>query len=59
VGAALLGHAFARYVTKGREYAGLGVDLSNPTEAARLYRSVGMSAVYEADMYERSVAAVR
>ena len=57
VGGALLGQAFATYAGKGREYAGLGVDLSNPTEAARLYRSVGMSPVYETDIYERSVTA--
>jgi ribosomal protein S18 acetylase RimI-like enzyme len=57
VAAALLGQAFATYLGKGREYAGLGVDLSNPTEAARLYRSVGMSPSYEADLYERPIAA--
>ena len=57
VGAALLRRAFAAYAAKGREYAGLGVDLTNPTEAARLYHAVGMTAMYEADMYERTVAA--
>lgn len=57
VGAALLGRAFACYAAKGREYAGLGVDLSNPTEAARLYRAVGMSAAYESDIFERTLKA--
>lgn len=57
VGAALLRHAFAAYAAKGRAAAGLGVDLANPTDPARLYRSVGMTPVYEADMYERRVAA--
>ncbi|MEV0730807.1 GNAT family N-acetyltransferase [Polymorphospora sp. NPDC050346] len=57
IGAALLGHAFAGYAAKGRKRAGLGVDLSNPTEAARLYRAAGMTASYEADIFERSVEA--
>ncbi|WP_442932324.1 GNAT family N-acetyltransferase [Micromonospora sp. NBC_01699] len=57
VGAALLARAFASYAGKGREHAGLGVDLANPTEAARLYRAVGMTPVYEANIYHRSVAA--
>jgi ribosomal protein S18 acetylase RimI-like enzyme len=56
VGRALLTHAFARYAAKGRELAGLGVDLANPTEAYRLYASVGLAAAYEADMFERAVA---
>jgi hypothetical protein len=45
------------YAGKGRKLAGLGVDLTNPTEAYRLYASVGLSAAYEADIYEREVAA--
>lgn len=59
VGAALLRHAFAVYAAKGRTGAGLGVDLTNPTRPATLYRSVGMSPVYEADMFEREVLAAR
>ncbi|WP_232533851.1 GNAT family N-acetyltransferase [Plantactinospora sp. KBS50] len=59
VGAALLRRAFAAYAGKGRTYAGLGVDLSNPTEAARLYRSVGMTAEMEADIYARTVEPAR
>jgi ribosomal protein S18 acetylase RimI-like enzyme len=55
VGAALLDRAFATYAAKGRELAGLGVDLSNPTEAYRLYASVGLTAAYEADVFEREV----
>ncbi|HEX8629882.1 MAG TPA: GNAT family N-acetyltransferase [Catenuloplanes sp.] len=57
VGAALLRRAFAEYAAKGRGLAGLGVDLTNPTEAVRLYESVGLTASYEADMYEREVPA--
>jgi ribosomal protein S18 acetylase RimI-like enzyme len=55
VGAALLHRAFAAYAAKGRTTAGLGVDLQNPTRAARLYRSVGMHPLYEANVYQRTV----
>ncbi|MEU9505079.1 GNAT family N-acetyltransferase [Micromonospora sp. NPDC048170] len=57
VGAALLGHAFARYAEKGRESAGLGVDLANPTAPLSLYRSVGLGEVRRVDMYELVVPA--
>lgn len=57
LGTALLATAFAGYAAKGRRLAGLGVDLTNPTGAYRLYTSVGMTAAYEADMYERTVEA--
>ncbi|GAA3336081.1 hypothetical protein GCM10020358_06880 [Amorphoplanes nipponensis] len=55
VGAALLHRAFAAYAAKGRTTAGLGVDLANPTQAARLYRAVGMRPLYEANVYQRTV----
>ena len=55
VGEALLRHAFAVYAAKGRAEAGLGVDMANPTSAARLYRAVGMHARYEANIYQRAV----
>lgn len=55
VGAALLRHAFAIYAAKGRAEAGLGVDMANPTSAARLYRAVGMHPLYEANIYQRTV----
>ena len=57
VGAALLRRAFATYAAKGRARAGLGVDLDNPTEAARLYRAVGMHPLYAANIYQRTVRA--
>lgn len=57
IGAALLATAFATYAAKGRIGASLGVDLTNPTGAYPLYRSVGMNAVYEADAYELTVPA--
>jgi len=57
VGAALLRRAFATYAGKGRAKAGLGVDLANPTQAARLYRAVGMTPQYEANIYQRTLAA--
>ena len=43
VGRALLEHAFAAYAAKGLTDAGLGVDLTNPTSPASLYRSVGLT----------------
>ena len=57
VGEALLRRAFATYAGKGRSKVGLGVDLENPTQAARLYRAVGMAPQYEANIYQRELAA--
>ena len=59
VGGALLARAFATYAAKGCEYAGLGVHLENPTAPLSLYQSMGMTALYSADLYERQVAAAR
>jgi ribosomal protein S18 acetylase RimI-like enzyme len=55
LGRALLLAALRRYTEKHRKWAGLGVDLSNPTGAYRLYTSIGMRPAYEADVYERAV----
>jgi mycothiol synthase len=55
VGEALLRRAFATYAAKGRTSAGLGVDLANPTRAARLYRAVGMHPMFEANIYELTI----
>lgn len=57
IGEALLRRAFAEYAARGRTHAGLGVDLTNPTEPVRLYRAVGLEPAYEADIYERTVTA--
>ena len=57
IGALLLRSAFHRYATKGYRCAGLGVDTANPTGAYRLYESVGMHPIYEADMYQREITA--
>jgi mycothiol synthase len=57
IGEALLRRAFAVYAGKGRSKAGLGVDLANPTQAARLYYAVGMTPLYQADIYRIYVAA--
>jgi mycothiol synthase len=57
LGQMLLQTAFHTYARKGRRAAGLGVDMTNPTGAYRLYESVGMSPVYEIDVYERRVDA--
>ena len=55
LGEALLRRAFATYVANGRTRAGLGVDMANPTRAARLYRAVGMRPKYEANIYRKTV----
>jgi ribosomal protein S18 acetylase RimI-like enzyme len=55
-GRALLQHAFAGFVGRGRVKAGLGVDTQNATGALRLYESMGMRAVYQADIWKRRVA---
>ena len=57
LGRLLLQTAFHSYAAKGRWAAGLGVDMTNPTGAYRLYESVGMRPVYEADVYERIIEA--
>ena len=56
VGEALLRRAFAAYVANGKCRAGLGVDMANPTAAARLYQAVGMRSMYEANIYQRTVS---
>lgn len=57
LGRLLLLTAFATYADRGRQAVGLGVDTTNPTGAYRLYESVGMHPLYEADIYEREIAA--
>ncbi len=57
IGEALLRRAFAVYAGKGRSKAGLGVDLANPTQAARLYYAVGMTPLYQANIYRIYVEA--
>ncbi|WP_250027770.1 GNAT family N-acetyltransferase [Paractinoplanes maris] len=55
LGEALLRRAFAAYAAKGRDKAGLGVDMANPTRAARLYLAVGMKPLYEANIYAKTI----
>jgi GNAT superfamily N-acetyltransferase len=57
LGRLLLLTAFHTYLGKGRRAAGLGVDMTNPTGAYRLYQSVGMSPLYESDVYEKEIPA--
>lgn len=57
LGRLLLGSAFHLYAGKGYRAVGLAVDTTNPTGAYPLYESVGMRPVYEADVYERTIAA--
>lgn len=58
LGRLLLLTAFAVYAAKGRTTVGLGVDLTNPTGAYRLYESVGLTPAYEADVYERVLSEI-
>ncbi|GGQ41257.1 GNAT family N-acetyltransferase [Couchioplanes azureus] len=55
VGEALLRRAFAAYAARGCTRAGLGVDMANPTKAARLYHAVGMHPLYAANIYQRRI----
>jgi ribosomal protein S18 acetylase RimI-like enzyme len=59
IGEALLRHVFATYAGNGRHRAGLGVDMQNPTRAIRLYLAVGMTPLYQADIFEATVPARR
>ena len=59
VGEALLRRAFAAYAAKSRPKAGLGVDLANPTDAARLYFKVGMTPLYRANVYQTTITTTR
>ncbi len=54
VGRALLLTAFELYAKQGHAKAGLGVDMANPTQAIKLYTSVGMTPAYQANVYEKS-----
>jgi mycothiol synthase len=53
----LLDRAFAEFHDRGFTWAGLGVDLQNETGAYRLYESVGMHVLFEADAWELTVPA--
>jgi ribosomal protein S18 acetylase RimI-like enzyme len=55
LGEALLRRAFAAYVANGRTTAGLGVDMENPTRAIRLYLAVGLTPLYETDIFELKI----
>jgi mycothiol synthase len=52
IGEALLRHAFAVYAANGHKTAGLGVDMANPTHAVQLYLAVGLTPLYQANIYE-------
>jgi mycothiol synthase len=58
LGALLLRTALAAYAARGLTSAGLGVDLTNPTGAYRIYQSVGLHPRYEVDIYERDLVAL-
>jgi mycothiol synthase len=59
IGEALLRHVFTTYAGNGRRRAGLGVDMQNPTRAIRLYLAVGMTPLYQADIFQTEVTAKR
>ncbi|MGX6602466.1 GNAT family N-acetyltransferase [Micromonosporaceae bacterium Da 78-11] len=59
LGETLLRRAFATYARKGRAKVGLGVDMANPTRAARLYLAAGMTPRYQADIFQTEVRARR
>jgi mycothiol synthase len=52
LGRALLLHAFGELQARGESRIGLGVDATNETGAIRLYESVGMRVVWQADFGE-------
>jgi mycothiol synthase len=58
VGGALLRHAFSVYAAKGRAQVGLGVDMTSPTKAINLYLAAGMTAIYEADIFQQQIKAL-
>jgi ribosomal protein S18 acetylase RimI-like enzyme len=51
----LLDQALADFHARGFAWAGLGVDVQNETGAYRLYESVGMRVLFEADAWELTV----
>jgi mycothiol synthase len=56
VAQALLHASFGEFYRRGERTVALGVDASNPTGAVRLYQRVGMSVVWRADLFEKSLA---
>ena len=55
VGRALLLHSFHEFRRRGLKAAVLGVDATSLTGANRLYESVGMRVVRQADVYEQAL----
>ena len=56
LGRALLLHAFREFRRRGWDRASLGVDSENPTDATRLYESVGMRVESEHVTFERQLS---
>lgn len=57
VGSALLKVAFAEFARRGCDRVELMVDAENVTPALRVYEGAGMKAVWQADIWERTVPA--
>jgi mycothiol synthase len=55
LGRALLLHSFHEFRRRGLEAAVLGVDATSLTGANRLYESVGMRVIRQADVYEQAL----
>ncbi|MEV0410018.1 GNAT family N-acetyltransferase [Streptomyces sp. NPDC050448] len=55
IGGFLLRHGFAAYAARGRDTAGLGVDVHNESGALALYEAHGMSLHYAVDTWELSL----
>jgi mycothiol synthase len=57
LGLALLREGFAEFHRRGEPRVALGVDTQNPTGAARLYERAGMRVLWQADVWEKPLAA--
>ncbi|MGL6280272.1 MAG: GNAT family N-acetyltransferase [Gaiella sp.] len=57
LGLALLRESFARFRASGETTVALGVDAANPTGATRLYERAGMHVLWQADVWEKELAA--
>jgi mycothiol synthase len=56
LGAALLGHAFARFAARGQWRVELGVDAEGETKPLRLYESVGMRLAHAYELFAKPLS---
>jgi ribosomal protein S18 acetylase RimI-like enzyme len=57
LGLGLLQESFRRFQDRGETTVALGVDSENPTGATRLYERAGMRVLWQADVWEKELAA--